>query len=118
MIVGDLNVSPSRAGALAAALAQGMWYDVAALQHLASSPTPLRTCCAHNSATPTRRDFLLVPARLLPFVVRVEVLNGQGFDVHSPLRMHLRPDPTLQFRRFSPERFQAPPGLSLSLIHI
>eukprot|EP00969_Alexandrium_andersonii_P365659 15466748-Alexandrium_andersonii.AAC.1 len=89
LILGDVNADLTDISPVMSALQRGVLHDLAANSALTNASTPLTTCCAHGSATMTRRDYAIANSLALCLVSSVAVVSNAGFDVHLPLDIEI-----------------------------
>eukprot|EP00969_Alexandrium_andersonii_P346556 15320986-Alexandrium_andersonii.AAC.1 len=113
IVAGDFNGTISRNATVAERMARAELFDVADMQVYTHQEAALTTCQAHGSRRAVRRDYVLVARSALPWIHRVSLVQGAGFDVHWPIEVEMRPPPLRVIRRLeSPTPFACPEGLT------
>ena len=90
MLLGDFNCELEDLTDITRRLQEGSMIDLGAHAHLFGRPSCQPTCAAHNSAQPTRRDYVLASPDLFPLVQDVQVLDRGEVPVHSPIMVKLK----------------------------
>ena len=90
MPLGDFNCELDDLTDITSRLQDGSMIDLGAHAHLFGRPSCQPTCAAHNSAQPTRRDYVLASPDLFPLVQDVQVLDRGEVPVHSPIVVNIK----------------------------
>ena len=111
-IVGDFNADLEDLDPLQSRIDSNQLFDLGALQHLGDQAGQT-TCLAHGARGATRRDFFLANTLLLPWATGFRVIEGEGFDVHSPVMASFTPPKaSLACSLSRPAPFECPPTIS------
>ena len=89
LVVGDLNVEPTKIPCLAKGISAGLWVDLEATWALASGPQHGVTCKrSWNSAGGSRRDFMVGCPRAVAAVSKCVVQEDRWILPHLAVRTH------------------------------
>ena len=91
LVVGDLNVEPTKIPCLAKGISAALWVDLVAAWACASGRLPGVTCkCAWDSAGGSRRDFMVGCPRAALAVAGCMVREDRWILPHLAVRTHFQ----------------------------
>ena len=91
LIMGDISCEIELLIELTAQFKLGTLHDIGSIPHLTGTLTAQPTCTAHGARQSTRRDVAICNSIMLPWIQSFTLRQDAGYDVHTPVRVIIRP---------------------------